>query len=273
MQRGLCGQRQACLCCARQAVIFPIRQQNHLQVVSPAHYRWPEPFAMRCNRLSHDSCTLKQRHHFSFMERSGVWPLTPIFELFSKPSAGQLYGTAMAQARQRDFYANLGVADTPAGRLAMISLHILLILQRLSRSDAASPMQKHAAPKTLDDNECMGRALMETFVTDLDRSIRELGIGDMGVPKRVKSAMALFYDHAGKYRAARLADDHAALDRVLDAMIPGVAVATPAMHAVRTYVLDVEQHLSNLTSDEICRGAVTFPKIVHHTAGVATSQA
>jgi len=207
-----------------------------------------------------------------------VSPLSNLLNRGSKPKAGQLYGTAVAHARQPAFYSQIGVDDTPDGRFAMISLHILLILERLSapgdRRDLEDMTQQRAknagsTNQNADRDPGLGRELMEVFVEDLDQSMRELGIGDMGVPKRAKKAMAQFYDYARRYRDLRN-DGGAGSDAMhvlLSDMIPGLTKDSTGMTPLAKYVCTSDKMLAEAVVDKIAVGAVEFPDIAAMTAG------
>src|SRR3954452_12821518 len=81
-----------------------------------------------------------------------------------------LYGTIVAQARTRAFYRVYGVPDTVNGRLEMIMLHAVLILQRLERE-----------PATV---RALGQGIFDRFCRDMDESMREMGVGDLAVPPK-----------------------------------------------------------------------------------------
>ena len=110
--------------------------------------------------------------------------------LSSSRKAGEIYGAIVTQSRQPAFYARLGIPDTPTGRYEMVVIHLFLVLERL-RGAGASPEAAAAA-----------QALVDAFVADMDDSLRELGTGDVGVPRRVKRAAAGFYARAKDYREA-----------------------------------------------------------------------
>src|SRR6478752_7365290 len=82
-----------------------------------------------------------------------------------------LYGTIVAQARTRAFYRVYGVPDTVNGRLEMIMLHAVLILQRLERE-----------PATV---RALGQGIFDRFCRDMDESMREMGVGDLAVPRKM----------------------------------------------------------------------------------------
>jgi len=102
--------------------------------------------------------------------------------------AQQLYGAVVAQARQPEFYVRHGVPDTPEGRYELIVLHLALVMERL----------QHAG----EPGRARTQALAETFVADMDDQLREMGVGDLSVPRKVKKAAAGLYERAKAYRDA-----------------------------------------------------------------------
>src|SRR5665213_3599039 len=110
--------------------------------------------------------------------------------------AARLYGAIVAQARQPVFYDRLGVADTVTGRFEMVVLHLGLVIDRLQRDEG---------------ERALAQAVFDLFCTDMDRSLRELGFGDLGVPHRMKKMTEAFYGRARAYREAVASGDRAAL--------------------------------------------------------------
>ena len=110
-----------------------------------------------------------------------------IFNLFRKSTAPdaalEAYRSIVAQSRQEKFYADWGVPDTVTGRFDMISLHLTLLLHRLKGDASAKEFSQ---------------ALVDLFFRDMDRSVRELGVTDLGVPKKVKAMGNIFYGLLGE---------------------------------------------------------------------------
>lgn len=157
-------------------------------------------------------------------------------------TASTLYGSIVAQARQPAFFADSGVPDTMEGRFGMIGVHLFLVLERLRSEGEAG--------------QAIGRALLERVVTDIDDSLREIGISDLGVPRRVKKAAAALHEQIDDYRAAgadraqlcqRLAH-HVFFDR------PG---GDPERLA--GYVAAARAQLDAAPATDILRGIVRFP--------------
>lgn len=109
------------------------------------------------------------------------------FKRFRKPRpavvAGEaLYASAVAQARRPGLYTTLAVPDTREGRFELYSLHVILLLDRLRGGDEHSGETK--------------QALIDCFTRGLDDAFRELGVGDVAVPKRIKKLGEAFYGRA-----------------------------------------------------------------------------
>ena len=106
----------------------------------------------------------------------------------AQDAAALLYEAIVAQARRPEFYRVFGVPDSIDGRFEMIALHAFLALRqlRLDGPDAARTAQ----------------ALFDRMFADFDRSFREMGAGDLGVGRRVKTLAKQFYGRLAAYGAA-----------------------------------------------------------------------
>jgi cytochrome b pre-mRNA-processing protein 3 len=111
--------------------------------------------------------------------------------------AATLYGAIVAQAREPALYARLGVPDTVSGRFEMLVLHVFLVIRRLRDGGATGA--------------ALGQAIFDAFCTDMDRSLREFGVGDLGVPKRMRQMGEAFYGRTRAYGEAVDAGDAIAL--------------------------------------------------------------
>jgi cytochrome b pre-mRNA-processing protein 3 len=118
-----------------------------------------------------------------------LWP----FNHFRKPleaPAGTIeaiYGMIVAQAREPLFYREMGVPDTVDGRFDMVLLHLWLVLRRLR------PIERGAG---------LSQALFDHFCSDMDANLREMGVGDLTVPKRMQKFGEAFYGRAAAYDTA-----------------------------------------------------------------------
>jgi cytochrome b pre-mRNA-processing protein 3 len=115
-----------------------------------------------------------------------LWP----FNHFRKPqlaprgTIGAIYGMIVTQAREPIFYRDLGVPDTVNGRFDLLLLHLWLLLRRL---------------RTVSGGVELSQALFDRFCEDMDDNLREMGVGDQTVPKRMRAFGEAFYGRAKAY--------------------------------------------------------------------------
>jgi cytochrome b pre-mRNA-processing protein 3 len=144
-----------------------------------------------------------------------------------RPAAGAgkaLYTPLIEQARRPVFYLEGGVADTPQGRFELYSLHLALLVRRLR---GAGPFAAEAS-----------QALFDTFLSGLDHGLRELGVGDLTVPKKMRRLGEALYGRLRGYDAALAGD---AEPGALEAMIGRTVYAgidSPPAHALSAYARD-----------------------------------
>lgn len=113
-----------------------------------------------------------------------------------------LYGAAVAAARQPAFFAGLGVPDTLDGRFDLVSLHTGLLVCRIARDP--DPRAK-----------ALSQAVFDAMFADMDVNLREMGVGDLAVGKRVKRMWEAFHGRATTYEAALRAGDRSGLEQAL----------------------------------------------------------
>ena len=130
-----------------------------------------------------------------------LWP----FNHFRKPriphrgTIEAIYGMIVTQAREPLFYRALGVPDTVNGRFDLLLLHLWLVLRRLKSVEAGSGLSQ---------------ALFDHFCSDMDDNLREMGVGDLTVPKRMQAFGEAFYGRTAAYDLA-LTEDREALAQAL----------------------------------------------------------
>jgi cytochrome b pre-mRNA-processing protein 3 len=172
-----------------------------------------------------------------------------------KPDAtiAALYGAIVAQARAPGFYAGLGVPDTVEGRFDMIVLHLALVMRRL-RAGAAEPPR--AAQLAIQD-------LFDHFCVDMDHNLREMGVGDLGVPRRMRKFGEAFYGRAAAYDRALDAGDPAALATALGRNVFGRAAGAEDAPAARlaAYVQRCDALLAEQDAAGLFAGGVRFAAV------------
>ncbi len=156
-----------------------------------------------------------------------------------------LYGEIVAAARQPLLYSEWQVPDTPLGRYEMMALHLFLLLHRLRAEQGAA--------------RDVAQELTDEFFKEVEHSIRELGIGDMGVPKRMKKLARMFYGRVGAYDAALDADDATALAAALTRNIRPDTDAWPQAQSLAAYVFAARDALAGQPAEGFVAGRLAFP--------------
>jgi cytochrome b pre-mRNA-processing protein 3 len=116
----------------------------------------------------------------------------------------QLYGAAVAAAREPCLYIDLGVPDTLDGRFDLVGLHVFMLIRRLT-----------APPPGDVPGDALAQAVFDAMFADMDVNLREMGVGDLSVGKRVKAMWEAFHGRAAAYQRALDAGDSAALAAAL----------------------------------------------------------
>lgn len=159
-----------------------------------------------------------------------------------------IYGQLTAAARDPHYYVDMNVPDTVMGRFEMISVMMILFLRRTGR--ASSPVQQ------------LAQDVVDSFFAEIDHSIRELGVGDNSVPKRMKKLARMFYGRAETYGAALDAGDASVLAEALRRNIhPGMSGDAAAesdadMSLLAESVLSLDRELSGREEASILSGDI-----------------
>jgi cytochrome b pre-mRNA-processing protein 3 len=168
-----------------------------------------------------------------------------IFGLFRRPSGpATLYGAIVAQSRQPLFYRAFGVPDTVEGRFDMIILHLALLTRRLGRDGEAG--------------RGLAQDVFDLFCRDMDGNLREMWVGDLAVPKRMRGFAEAFYGRRAAYEAALADGDEETLAAALARNVCGRA-ADAGARALATYVHAAVHALDAHTGEDFAGGTLAFP--------------
>jgi cytochrome b pre-mRNA-processing protein 3 len=169
-----------------------------------------------------------------------------IFGLFRKDPRrlliDALHRRVADAARDPALYARLGVPDTVEGRFESLALHLILLLRLLRRLPAPA--------------KDVAQDLVDAFFRHLDASLREMGVGDMGVPKRMKKLMQAFYARAAAYDDAL---EFGGAERLAAALAEPFGAAADAVLDLARYALAAEAALAADTLDTLVRRGPSFP--------------
>ena len=177
--------------------------------------------------------------------------LRPFRRSAENRTIASLYGMIVAQARSAAFYADYGVPDTVQGRFDLIVLHLVLLLRRLARNDGPA---RGLAGRNL------GQRLFDTFCRDLDGNLREMGIGDLAVPKHMRHFGEAFYGRQAAYLAALDAADERDFENALARNIFQNMGMTTERLAWRVMRARLSANSMPRRRTPLLRGEVAFPK-------------
>jgi cytochrome b pre-mRNA-processing protein 3 len=161
--------------------------------------------------------------------------------------AAKLYGAIVAQARLPVFYQRLGVPDTLEGRFLVLSLHLFAVLQRLKAEG--------------QNARFLAQALTDRFSADMETVLREIGVGDLSIPKRMRklAAMSASLLDALEHAAAAGEKDVAA---VLAGTLPrDESLSEAASAGLAHYLMEATRALDTQIVTSLGRGEIEFPAV------------
>jgi cytochrome b pre-mRNA-processing protein 3 len=162
-----------------------------------------------------------------------------------------LYESIVANARRPRFYEDWDVPDTPLGRFEMLSVHFFLLLHRVRDKDGGLRE--------------IAQELTDHFFLDLDHSLREFGIGDMGVPKRMKKFAKMFYGRLASYTEAVDSGDVVALTGALRRNVRPDDGTWNGAEPIAEYIIRANIGLNDITDEELLAGKLRFVPLEQET--------
>jgi cytochrome b pre-mRNA-processing protein 3 len=173
-----------------------------------------------------------------------IWPLHRR-EPRGPDTISILYGMIVAQARLPCFYRDYAVADTVNGRFDLIILHLTLVLDRL----AGEPGLRS-----------LGQGLFDRFCRDMDDNLREMGIGDLKVPKEMRRIGDAFYGRSQAYLAALKTCEGQDLAELIARNVYGGSAANEATpRRLAAYMRRAHHALTMQDAAALGAGEVRFP--------------
>jgi cytochrome b pre-mRNA-processing protein 3 len=177
-----------------------------------------------------------------------------LFGLFRrKPHERQgfeLYGAAVRAARQPYFFTDLSVPDTLDGRFDLIGLYVALLIRRLHRD---------ADPR----GAALAQAVFDAMFADMDTNLREMGVGDMSIAKRIKRMWEAFHGRAQAYDVPLATGDQDALAQALARNVwrGSMAAEDMAPRRLAAIALAADAALAAQSANDLFSGQVLFPKV------------
>ena len=164
--------------------------------------------------------------------------------------ARQLYAAIVAQARHPVFYRHMGISDTIPGRFELVSLHMFIVLDRLSSKD--------------DTSELLAQQLVDVMFVDMDDVARETGVGDMGVGPRIKKLARSFQSRLEYYKLTIDGDKDGAFprgtlsDALMEVFFANDKAQMPKAEQLAAYVIDQKARVGALSLAEMVAATMLF---------------
>jgi cytochrome b pre-mRNA-processing protein 3 len=192
-------------------------------------------------------CQSLARHWFA--ERlAGLLRLRSLRKATPEERAGSaLYRDAVAAARTPWFYRALGVPDTLDGRFDLIALHAFLLIHRLQ--DAPHP------------GPALAQGIFDAMFSDMDNNLREIGVSDLSVGRRMRTMWEAFHGRSQAYATAIDAADRASLEASLARNVWRAAPPNGASLALAEAVLAQAAHLQQQPLAAFAAGNAQFMQV------------
>ena len=155
-----------------------------------------------------------------------------------------LYQHAVQAARRPWLYADAGVPDTLDGRFDVIGLHVALLVRRLHSAPAPGP--------------ALAQAVFDAMFSDMDFNLREMGVGELSVGKRVKTMWEAFHGRAKAYEAALASGDRSALEAAIGRNLWRGEAVPEGVASVAEFARRQDAYLAGLALEQLARGDVRF---------------
>jgi cytochrome b pre-mRNA-processing protein 3 len=153
-----------------------------------------------------------------------------------------IYGMIVTQAREPSFYRDFAVPDTVNGRFDLLLLHLWLVLRRL---------------KSAEGGTALSQGLFDHFCNDMDDNLREMGVSDLKVPKRMRAFGEAFYGRAAAYDMALTEGQEALAQAICRNILNGENVEKARRLAA--YVEAAMATLDGIDEAALMSGSARFP--------------
>ncbi len=183
---------------------------------------------------------------------SAPWSVTgrmfrfPFSRKAERDAAPRIYAAALAAARRPALYLHYGVPDTLQGRFEMVALHLFAVLHRLMHEPGDGPE--------------LARLISERFVDDMDGTFREMGVGDLSVPKRMQALYSSFAGRMTAYKQAIAGESGMLADAIQRNVFPDGPEPRHA-EALAAYLRAAITAVRATDMAMLRRGALPFPAL------------
>lgn len=159
----------------------------------------------------------------------------------------EIYGSLVARARNPALYRDLNVPDTINGRFDMMVMHVFVLSHRLK--DAGDACRE------------LSQGLFDAFLLDMDRGMREEGVGDTSVPKKLKKMTQVYYGRLRAYESPLEEGNKPAIAEIINRNIFTGKNDDESADDLADYMLNLHVHIEALSVAEILNGDIGFDAV------------
>lgn len=170
-------------------------------------------------------------------------------------AADTIYGSIVAQARQPEFYVEAGVPDTLDGRFELLVMHAFLYFHRMKPEG--------------EGVRRLTQLVFDTMFQDLDHNLREMGVGDMSIGKKVRKMGGAFYGRTEAYDQALSVYEDRPVELVsaIERNVFAEQGNPDGAQMLARYMSDSTQRLSDQNTDDLLAGIIEFPELKRAITG------
>lgn len=159
-------------------------------------------------------------------------------------SATEVYQGLVQASRGRFLFEVVGVPDNPQGRFESLILHMFLFQRRLG---------------AIESGGLLAQALMDTMSDDLDRSIREMGVGDLRVGKNVKSLFKMVHQRFQLYEGSLDNPGQMAASLGVVFSVGAQTQKSVEINLLNMYLASFARKLNEYSDTDIVEASFSFP--------------
>ena len=156
----------------------------------------------------------------------------------------KIYNIVVSQSRRPELFAEFSVADTLDGRFDLLSLHMCLIFKRLKLEG--------------NNHKRFAQSLFDFMFQDMDRSLREIGVGDLSVGKRVKEMGRAFLGRLEVYETVIKVNDISLEEALIRNVYRSDPLLSQNASKLANYVRRVDATLASVPIELLIKGEFTF---------------
>jgi len=157
-----------------------------------------------------------------------------------------LYNLIITQSRTKGFYKNLQVPDTIDGRFELIILHYFFIDRVLNKS--------------IQKEQLIKQELLDLMYKDFDMSLREMGVGDLSVGKKIYHMTEAFSGRLTAYRVFNKETNDKVVKKTIKKNIYGTlkVIDHKCIDIMKKYIYDSIYFINKINYEEISENSAIF---------------